>query len=252
MTINLENRREIDFRMIADATKRKGRTFTELLHITKLPRKTLSLRLKELCSEGSLVKSEKEYKLNGMSEFNDDFHPLRRFTSAFGNERIKTGLMLITLLFAFTASGYVLANLMPPIPVVKDFSPEPLILGSFAMSLDISNVEDLYTWQVAIVYDQSELKVLDVSSGGFAGDVFVNSTDSTEDLLLLGGTLKGAVSGQSGSGRLATITFGYYTEDYEAPPAQIIAEKVFDTYLENSQGQPIHIAESTLTLTEIP
>jgi len=55
-TINLENRKEVDFEKIIYALNNSPKTFTELLEITSLPRKTLSLRLKDLCNSGSIVK----------------------------------------------------------------------------------------------------------------------------------------------------------------------------------------------------
>lgn len=69
MTINLENRREIDLGMILKALEKKPRSFTELLHITHLPRKTLDLRLKYLIKSGAIVKDE-GYRLNGTLPFN--------------------------------------------------------------------------------------------------------------------------------------------------------------------------------------
>ncbi len=62
-TINLENRKEVDFKKIMYALNKSPKTFTELLAITNLPRKTLSLRLKDLCSSGSIVK-DGGYHLN--------------------------------------------------------------------------------------------------------------------------------------------------------------------------------------------
>ena len=40
LTISLEERRNLDFNLIKDATRKKPTSFTKLLHITKLPRKT--------------------------------------------------------------------------------------------------------------------------------------------------------------------------------------------------------------------
>ena len=66
---------------------------------------------------------------------------------------------------------------------------------------------------------------------------------------MLGGSLKGEVSGKSGSGRLAVVTFGYFVEDYVEP--ELVLEKVFKTFLTDSQNQPIPIGDSTLTLAVI-
>ncbi|MEM2915249.1 MAG: PKD domain-containing protein [Candidatus Bathyarchaeia archaeon] len=65
LTIDLESRKEVDFSQIFNALKGKERTFTELLHITHLPRKTLSLRLKALCKQGLIVKDNGGYRLMG-------------------------------------------------------------------------------------------------------------------------------------------------------------------------------------------
>ncbi|HVP40880.1 MAG TPA: PKD domain-containing protein [Candidatus Krumholzibacteriaceae bacterium] len=62
-TINLENRKEVDFEKILHALGKSPRTFTELLTMTNLPRKTLSLRLKELRASGSIMK-DGGYHLN--------------------------------------------------------------------------------------------------------------------------------------------------------------------------------------------
>ena len=65
LTIDLESRKEVDFSQIFNALKSKERTFTELLHITHLPRKTLSLRLKSLSKEGLITKDDGGYHLVG-------------------------------------------------------------------------------------------------------------------------------------------------------------------------------------------
>jgi hypothetical protein len=55
-TINLETRKETDFNLIINALHKNPKTFTQLLNYTRLPRKTLSLRLKELCDRGVIIK----------------------------------------------------------------------------------------------------------------------------------------------------------------------------------------------------
>jgi PKD repeat protein len=62
-TIGLENRKEVDFEKIMDALGKSPRTFTQLLTMTNLPRKTLSIRLRELCASGSITK-DGGYHLN--------------------------------------------------------------------------------------------------------------------------------------------------------------------------------------------
>ena len=247
ITINLENRRKIDFDLIIKATRKRPRTFTELLHITKLPRKTLSLRLKELCNNGFLVKDEHLYKANG----NVPIVNSSGFSRIFHNKRMRTGLILLLLLISFSASGYVMANFFP-LPSIKKINHKPEVIGSFPMTLVVNNVEDLYAWQVAIFYNQSQLKVLEITPGGFVGGdypFFMNSTDSFKDLLLLAGTLYGDTPGKNGSGTLAIITFGYFARDYCMP--QIDPSALFGTYLMDSHGSYIPIEDSTLTLDVI-
>ncbi len=242
--------------MIKNATEKKSRTFTELLHITKLPRKTLSLRLKELCETGALVKAEHRYGLNGASDYGDRGRSLRGIPDMLSNGKVRTGFMLVALLACFSVSGYVLAGLFS-LPSPSEEAPEPVLAGTFTMALDIHDVENVFDWQVAIVYDSSLLTVEETAPGGFLGEeppfALVTATDSLPDLLLLGGTLKGEpgapLPGMSGSGRLATITFGYYEGGYGEP--QIVEEKVFRTFLEDPQGSLIPIGEGTLTLTGI-
>ena len=252
MTINLKNRKEIDVNLIKSAAK-APRTFTELLQVTRLPRKTLSLRLKELCVSGAIVKGDGMYKLNGVSEFwSDGGKSMGRLSGAFRDRRMRTGLMLIALVLFSSASGHVLAMLFPP-PHIQTYQ-EPVIMGNFTMDLDIHNVEGLFGWQVVVIFNSSVLKVLEVSPGGFLA--FNDPKypqdprlllDVYESRLLLGSCLYGDMPGKDGSGRLATIVFGYLTENYDAP--KIVPEEVFKTLLLDSQGKPIPIKDSTLTLT---
>jgi len=252
MTISLENRKEIDTDLIKMATKKEPRTFTELLHITKLSRKTLSLRLKTLCEEGAIIKKEGLYKLNGVSEFNGhDRSFAKDFSRIRHNRRIRTGLMLITFLLFSSASGYVLGAFLIPGATHQ----EPVILGNFSMSLDVgSNVKDLYAWQVVIAFDPNEVRILEIASSGFLGKdfpFFFNATSAEEGSVLFGGTLVGNVTGRDGLGELATITFGYFVNQYKAPGI-VSEEEGFETLLLNSEGSNIFVENSdTLTLNVI-
>ena len=71
-TINLENRKEVDFEKITSALNGSTKTFTELLEVTNLPRKTLSLRLKDLCAAGTVVK-------DGGYHLGASFQPIRTY-----------------------------------------------------------------------------------------------------------------------------------------------------------------------------
>jgi PKD repeat protein len=64
-TIGLNERREIDHKLILDALKSGPKRFTDLYHTTHLSRKTLTLRLKDLCETKTVVKHDGRYCLNG-------------------------------------------------------------------------------------------------------------------------------------------------------------------------------------------
>lgn len=246
LTINLENRKEIDFDLIKNAAKKQPKTFTELLHITRLSRKTLSLRLKELCSDGMLIKSKGLYRLNGAAKFKDSNRLLgKAFPSIFTERRMRTASMLIAFLLCSSVSGYVLAMILMP----SQENPEPMIIGDFPATLEVTDVKNLYAWQVIIIFDSSELAVMETTPGGFLGEefpFFVSATDIGEGILLLGGTLvKGDVP-KSGSGRLANIVFGYYTGEYIEPEIVLDQER-FETYLIDSKGSLID-ADLKLTI----
>jgi hypothetical protein len=182
----------------------------------------------------------------GIEDKGKDF--VNGFLNGFHNKKLRTGLMLIAFLLFSSAFGHVLAMLFS-LPHIQTYQ-EPVIIGNVTMHLDVTNVNDLYAWQVAIVYNQSQLKVLEITPSGFVGEdfpFFVNSTDSLPDLLFLAGSLIGDAPGKNGSGRLATITFGYFIENFDEP--KIASEKLFETLLLDSQSQLIPIKDSTLTLT---
>ena len=234
--------------MITNASK-KPMSFTELLHVTKLCRKTLSLRLAELCTNGALVKKEGRYELNGGSDFKSkSVSPLKKLSRVYCNRRTRTGFMLVMLLLCFSTSGYVLARFFTP-PTHIEVSQEPVIIGSFTAAVEVVNVEDLYAWQVLIAYSPSELRVLEVIPGGFVGSeypssnaadltstgVFMNATDIGDGRLLLGGSLCGNVPGKSGNGTLAIIVFGYFMDTYQEPEI-VWMQKPSENRLLNSDG----------------
>jgi hypothetical protein len=246
-TINLENRRETDFDMIKNATDGEAKTFTELLHITNLSRKTLSLRLKEMCQSGILMKSDGIYNLNGGIPSDKGRRKVSGgFARAFRDKRLRTGLMLAAFILFTCTSSYVLASFIMP----RASYQEPAVLGNFSVALDVNaDVKNIYAWQVAVRFDSSEMKVLQVMSGDFVGSdfpLFVNSTDTHAhySTLLLGGTLLGNDQGKDGPGRLATIVFGYFLKDY-AKPEMVLDEK---TFFLDSSGSNIPYSDSTLIL----
>jgi hypothetical protein len=250
-TINLENRKEIDLGLIKDAARRQPKTFTELLHITKLPRKTLSLRLKELCENGALIKNEGVYKLNGISEYESRSRRMSSGLSRVLNDRrMRTGLMLVVFLLSSSAAGYVMAMFVVP-PRHVD-TPELIVLGRFTMSLNVSDVKDLDGWAVVITFDPSKLTVLEASPGDFfqIGPSYptVWSNVYPGGLLYIGSALLGTGPGRDGSGSLANIVFGYYASDYSLPTCSSQADGR-QSYLMNSAGQELPLEALTLKLS---
>jgi PKD repeat protein len=85
-TINLENRKEVDFEKITYALNNSSKTFTQLLEITNLPRKTLSLRLKDLCNSGSIVK-------DGGYRLSTSFRTYKKISEKNGNGKMKAPIL---------------------------------------------------------------------------------------------------------------------------------------------------------------
>ncbi len=265
--INLESRRETDFRMIVSLLEKKPKTFTELLRATKLPRKTLSLRLKELCEAGIIVR-DKGYHLNG----SPPPHLRGKVLNVGGNGgkhmfvfNKKALLLLLVICIGIPLSGYVYANYAPKIVIsVGEEKPKIQYYGTLTIEVKIENVTDLFAWQARINYDTGILEFREITRGDFFGDTIphiLNSTDTfanLEDDLLVGDSLMGIdVTGVNGSGTLGVITFaikapGKTLEYFKENPPEIVFEPTivpkFRTYLLNSEQQEILGAESMLFL----
>lgn len=240
VSINLENRKETDFDLIVGSLKNGSKTFTELLRTTRLPRKTLNMRLKNLMSSEIIVK-DGGYHLADSAEAHE-------FESRFSNRRIHSlkskaihfirdnpkgnrDAVLIIAFFALILVGVthpfiVTAHYVHKIDAVSQIS-DP----TFQARISITNAVDLYSWQGKITFDPTALKVVDVAAGDFLSDetivinstddissistpssacsilIFTTDTDSRGGVLLIGGSLLGQVQGSYGEGTLATITF---------------------------------------------
>ncbi len=250
LTISMENRKEIDVELITDAVRHGKSTFTGILRSTKLPRKTLSLRLKELCEEGALVRKENGYTLNG-KEKTGKWGYVTRISNSPSYKKLGPVVLVAILLMSSPIAAQVLASFLS-LPVTLE---EPVMLGTFAMDLRIDNVEDLYGWQAVIAFDSDALAVVDVSSGGFVGgeppETFLKGPKGG-GVLFLGGTLLGTAPGKGGSGILASIVFGYYVEEFDEPSI-LLEAGVLKTILLDPQGSIIPIEEPiALTLTASP
>jgi hypothetical protein len=254
-TISLESRKATDFDLIKSATNKNPRTFTELLHITKLSRKTLTLRLKELCQQGILIKQDGAYRLNGAFYMDNDCKKMRRsFSNFLQDKKIRTSLILAIFLVSSSASGYVFATFFSP-PHYDQLA-EPKIEGSFSMALYSMDVEDLWAWQVIVTFDSSKLKVLKASPGNFSEmdyPLFLTASDIQPGVLLIGQclSLEGDMPGKNGNYKLATIVFGYFEDLYELP--KWTAQRAgFETWLKNSKGEFIPLIDKIELILEEP
>ncbi len=250
MTISLKNRKEADLQMITNAVRNGPKTFTYLLHTTKLPRKTLSLRLKELCEGGMMSKDETGYVLNGAPVFASRIGgAFKRFSSMPTDKRVRAGILLALLIVSMPVAAQVLAQLFnaptgePQVPAVVN---PPTVIGSFTMILNVQNVNDLYFWQVAIGFNPEEIKVVSVTPGVFPESEYpgmLTSADNKNGLLIVGDFLLRPAAGWTGSGRLATIVFGYFVDGYSLP--EITMEASQETLLLDSLGNAIPIGQQT-------
>jgi len=135
--------------------------------------------------------------------------------------------------------------------------PNHEIRETFKVSITLpSEIRDLYAWQAVITFNPSVVMVLDVENGGFlssntltintsslsipmdgsrqleTGDsLFIVSYGDVEvGKIVLAETKVGKVPGVSGSGTLATITFGVYEQgSYDV---RLLEASLFDPNLE--------------------
>jgi len=271
-TINLESRRETDFRMIISMLEKEPKTFTELLRGTGLPRKTLSLRLKELCASGIIIKNG-GYQLNG-SPPPHLRSKLLNFKGNGGNRLFilnkKVLLLVLILCIGIPVSGYVYANYAPK-PVIPPEEPKTQYYGFLIVKIGIKEVTNLYAWQARINYDTEILEFRNISRG--EEPFFKNaipralySTDSFEDIeddLLVGDSLMGIDTvGVNGSGTLAIITFAikapgktleYFKENppvivFDPQVAPAIRTHLLSEYLGEGEWTEIPGAENLLYL----
>jgi len=111
----------------------------------------------------------------------------------------------------------------------------------FTIRINISNVIDLYGWEFKLSWNSSLIEAVSVTEGDFlksGGETFFyKNVNNTAGYLNATCTLLGDVSGVSGSGTLAEITF-YIKSDGET------ILHLYDTNLGDSNVQPIpHITE---------
>ena len=224
-SINLESRRELDYRMVLSGMQKGSKTFTSLLKTTGLPRKTLCMRLAALRDSGVIIK-DGGYRLNGSASLEKwgvkmksiESQPLTK-PSLLTRRNTIIMLMVLVLTVFIAANGWAMLSTPRPPPS----PPAPLYIGEFKMDIKIYNSTDVFAWQAVICFNPSELGFRESLEGSFLsanapyGTVFVFANDTRPGELLVFGSLLGDVPGVSGEGTVATITFGYKTEIYELP-----------------------------------
>ena len=235
-SINLETRRETDLSLILNSLRSGPKTFTQLLRATRLPRKTLSLRLKDLVNSEAIV-NDGGYRLNGAlpSDLRRKMNMKRSFQFSRKNMMLTLLILCMGILLAQAYGQYMFAP-SPPLP-----PPLPTITETFEVNIMIYDVTDLWSWEARVVFDPNVLIVTNVVEGPFLEEnggnalfmaatkivkgIFSDGTLSTDDPLtyimndeaysnsvLLGGTLTRGAQGVSGRGVLATVTFGVIEE----------------------------------------
>jgi hypothetical protein len=127
---------------------------------------------------------------------------------------------------------------------------EALQSGStFTVHVNISDVTDLFTWNINMSWDPSILNVNNLTAGEFLagsvnqtssealGGVVINSTDNAEGYTSMAESILGDVSGETGSGRLVSIEF--LVVGYGSTDLNISVSGTLPTVLLNSIGDSL-------------
>jgi len=127
---------------------------------------------------------------------------------------------------------------------------ETLQAGSkFTVHVNVSDVNDLFTWQVNMSWDSSILNVSRIIPGEFLaradnqtssealGGVVINSTDNAQGYGLFAESILGDVAGISGNGSLVSIEF--LVVDYGSTDLNISVSGTLPTVLLDSAGGTI-------------
>lgn len=279
-SINLESRRKIDFHMIMLELKKGPKTFTDLLHATKLPRKTLSLRLKELRQSEIIIK-DKGYRLNGSPP---PFYMQGEINKLFTFDQ-KKRILVLTLILCVSIPVSALAYAIYSAPPPSQVPPEPLkpqYYGILVVDLKIQDVTNLYAWQARINFDAEILEFRNFTKKEVVNPLFnqslmdiygMNSTDTfvlkrnpgedpqhLSDDLLVADSLQGDVSPVNGSGTLGRIAFAIKTpekslEFFQNKPPTIVFEPTivpgFTTYLLDAKLEKMSNIQDLLYLEVI-
>jgi len=237
--------------MILEALQGKERTFSDLLRATRLPRKTLSIRLKQL-AERDLIVKDGGYRLNGekSSYVKRDVLFMKKFSN-FDKKKLVLVMLLVSI--ALPSSAKVFAMFFAPPP------PEPpKPLGEFTVTVAVQNAVNVYGWQAVIRFDPQVLQFVEAIPGEFlekTGESYREITDSHgyefisgksmfmyhvgNGIIIIAQSLLRPQSGKSGDGILAEVTFAYYTENYKGSYELVFNSPFFETGLRDINLQPV-------------
>lgn len=129
---------------------------------------------------------------------------------------------------------------------------------NFTVNIDISDVYDLYGWEFKFGWDITLLDCLKVVEGNFlksgGSTFFTYKVNSTAGTLIADCTLLGNVSGVTGGGTLANITF--YVKNVGECPLDLYDVILVDSLEQQIQSQPIDgygyfTAEHDIAITDV-
>ena len=119
--------------------------------------------------------------------------------------------LFISIIFAITLAYIIMESSAPPVVYVNPQTIQAPMGQDFTISINISNVVDLYGWSFKLRWNTTILEVVNVTEDTFLKDggdtFFASKINNTAGHVTVDCTLLANVSGVSGNGALATIRF---------------------------------------------
>jgi len=128
------------------------------------------------------------------------------------DKRIVIGIALIVVVVIALAFAYIFfARSASSVVYVDPKTIQRTVGQDFALNISISNVADLYGWELKLSWNSTILEAVSVTEGPFlknGGDTFFSPRiNNTVGYIMVDCTLLEDVSGVNGNGVLATIQF---------------------------------------------